>query len=268
MKYVSSGSPPKFVSSVIISRKQWSKLFTEIVLVDSQLKPAWLNDFLSMKTKQLNQILDWLYKEKKICQNLRAIEVGLDLLVVNLDTFSEIILKTIQYLKKGSIVDSDQIFFCLISGRVSLIFDEVEIKNQLVSHLENILIQLKAKQSNNQLDISIDAQIFTPTVFGIALGYPIVYVDLMESTIPLTIDLSVWTFEISISKEIGKNTTSKHENHLSVDYSFSFPTGTGAIAIQSDLLEKWKRGVVDACILNGFKYNFNISSKLNANVTL
>ena len=243
-------------------RKHWFKLFQEIKAVDTQLKPAWLNDFLDVDVPLLNSLLQWLFKENLIRKQLQAIEVSHDLLVVDIQIVTENISKTVQCLNEST--DLGQLFFCLVKGEVASILNHNSVKRQLISCLEGILSEIKDSQQNCR---NINAGTFTPTIFGILLGYPVVYVQMTELSAPLTLDLTVWTFTFKICQESGKEHT-EQDTQLSVCYSFSFPTAIELSSTQKILLEEWKCRITGVCVTNSFKYNFCESKKLNANVIL
>lgn len=270
MKYFTCPVIPKDspLNANKLLRKHWFKFFQEVKAVDNQLKPAWLNDFLDVDIKLINTALHWLYKENYICKQLEAVEISHDLLVIDVQTVIETISTNLHNLDQGT--DGEQIFFCFVKGEITSIFAQDSVKNELITCLQEILSQIKNSQRKIiYKPISVDCGAFTPTVFGILLGYPAVYVQKgMDLLYPLTLNLTVWTFTFRICKEsINQKPESKQGTTL-VHYSFSFPTEIKLTAAQEMVLKNWKCQSVDKCVANGFEYSFCESTKLNANVIL
>lgn len=247
-------------------KKHWFKFFQEIKTVDNQLKPAWLNDFLDVDIELIRSALQWLSQKNFIFKQLEAIEISHDLLVVDIQTVIKTISKTLQSLNEGT--DSEQLLFCLVEDKITSIFDQNYVKNELTACLQGILSEIKDSQKNFCKSISVNCGTFTPTIFGILLGYPVVYVQGRDLSYPLTLNLTVWTFTFKICKESSHKPEPSKQDAVVVYYSFSFPTAVELTAAQRFVFKNWKCQIIDRCVANGFDYSFCESKKLNANVIL
>lgn len=265
MKYFSYPAIPRHnsLNNNKLFRKHWRKFFQEVKAVDNQLKPAWLNDFLDIETELINITLRWLYQEHFIYKQLEVIEISHDNLVVDVKAVITTISKTLQCLHEGT--DGEQLLFCLINNKITSIFAQDTVKNELIACLKQILSEIKDSQGNKS--ISVDCGVFTPTIFGILLGYPVVYVQKRE-LYPLTVNLTVWTFAFKICKESSQKAEPSKQDTVAVNYSFSFPPEVELTTAQELVLKNWKCQIIDRCVANGFDYSFCESTKSNANVIL
>jgi len=245
-------------------RKHWARISVEIYAVDCGLKPAWLNDFLSVNVREFVELLDWMHCNGYIKNKLQAIQISSDVLVVKRNEFPKRIGNALKCLKNYNKMCSTPVFiFAGATQPLEMNQTNETTINRCVDKLNGIIADLKSYLENltKEQYFDIDPKEFTPTVFGIALGYPVIYIQPATDS-PQTLDLNVTTFTF--------NFTVQEQDNMSnfVCYSFSYPSSMELSDTQMKFIEQWKCDVINTCVVHGIDYNLELSTKQNIHVIL
>ncbi len=225
------------VFSEILGRKHavkhWKEIYLCILAVDCGLKTAYLIDQCCIKSAQMNQLITSLRFEKFISRvDLHTVLIYGDIFVLQKEN-------TLNYLKRT--LNERCVCFIDISQSLN--------EPQIVDFDENFWASVKTF-CLEFTDFIQNADVLTPrtfefedkilhpcTVFGIILGYPVVYWMTKESEINCLseIDLSVCSSEIALESWQGKN-----DDFVTV-CAFSFPEKLAAYCEKR--IESWKDSV-------------------------
>ena len=244
-------------------RKHWTKIFVELCALDRGLKPAWLNDFLSVDIKEVAELLDWMYCIGHTKHKLHAIQISSDILVVKINVFEKQIENAAECLQNYNSVYSTPVF--TFDGGTSL-RENPTIINRCVEILKKVIADLKSfnEDSTSGECFCVEAGEFTPTLFGIALGYPVIYIQ-QTTEAPQTLDLNVTTFTFKFTVKHRDNV--RIENHF-VSYSFSYPSSLALSDVQKTFIDQWKSAIIGNCDDQGIGYDLELSTKQNVHVIL
>ena len=248
-------------------KKTISRLIAEIKMVDLKVKPAWLNDFCDFDLSSIKSLLDSLSDSKLIRNEILALQISDDVLVIDEKRFSAQLSNSIKSLSCEK--ETEMIPYFVYLDDQSEELGSVEIPATLKENLISLLKDTRNIISSEKLKrIEIDAGELTPTLFGIALGYPVVYIsshNVIQNGHPHPMDLSVTKFQFNLPNEF----ICKQHSHLDkqiVEYAYSTPANLQEQWKNS--LESWKRNVIQECSINKVKYICNHTIVNNLHVIL
>lgn len=221
-------------------------------MVDNLIKPAWLCDFIFPSDIQMNKLLRDLTRKGYLCEKLHAIVISSDILVVHLKLFLEKINIMIKSLEEDVYTDFNTIFVTLKDSSVSTRINE-KTKANLKKALQLIACGiLNYQKTSEEKYLTFDIGDITPTIFGIALGYPIIYIqENAKDTAPDTLDLQMIEAQLSIDDFPCYYCKSAKQLNSTILYSFSIPTGMKTLCLQ--VLNHWKKKLTEQCNISNIQ---------------
>lgn len=195
-----------------------------ILAVNSHIKAAWLCDIFETNIGEVKEILFALKEGGFMSRNLSVLSLCSDIMVVDIELLKVNIDKIILYLKSDHLSSGVyHLVFLRKLGQVSINIPEKIVK-LLLANLEMIQNQLIDLSNPSFVDLKIDEEFLTPTIFGIALEYPVVYITEREDDLQIeSLDLHVIKLDIGING--FKCPLKRHDlDTILVNYSFSVPT--------------------------------------------
>lgn len=159
----------KFFKNSRYARKHLPKVFLSIQAVDKKLKPSYLWDAFAADVSEIQ-----LYLEE-LCL-LRLIDHKLDVLCIDNTVFVTLYDSLKQHLENFSITNIDLVDVSETVSIPSVLPMEVKVKilNPILKCFQEILAQLNCQDGKCMK--SIDYNVCNPsTLFGILLGYPVLY---------------------------------------------------------------------------------------------
>ena len=224
-----------------LAAKHWREMYLCILAVDFGFKTSYLVDQCCLQLVQINELMENLRRHKFISRD--------DLLTVVLygDIFVLQSEKTLKYLnrilKERSIrfIDASQ---SLNAPKILCNTDEnlwSTIKNFCLKFIHFVqCCELEIRNGGGFLQRCFEFNDESPhpcTIFGIILGYPIVYCTTRDSEMNCLSEtnLTVYSSEIAVRSWHGK-----HDEHVTV-CSFSFPANLSADC--EKYIESWKDDV-------------------------
>jgi hypothetical protein len=273
-----SSCPCKLWSKLKFSRKLTDafKVIAEIKAVENGVKPGWLNDICSIDFDSMNFLLKMLRDQKAISPELIALKLDEDILVANIETLIYRINRSIKKLSlKKDRKDNDDIDINTLDEPIFFYFNNTgqclrdlpyTAREHLSCMLTSLLESLKCLKDYQGLEF--DSSSFTPTLFGIVLGYPFVYVINQEVETHASNTMNLYVTEVQIEIPLGF-TCSQHSilSQQSVCYSFSIPLSN--LSYCKGMLDEWKKVFIQTLNSNNvIKYNFNTKIRNNIQVIL
>lgn len=231
-----------------IKQQTLVQLCSELKIVDALIKPAWLCDLLCPSDIDIKELLENLTRTRFLCEKLHTLIISGDILVVHLKTFSNQI---------NAIIES---LDCLLNGKSAPVF--VVLKNSEISKTLNVRLKEKIKKSllivadrinnfyktSDNKELNFDMGDMTPTIFGIALGYPVIYIQENVNTIPDTLNLHVIEAKMKLV-DFPCSYCQIHRQIISnVVYSFSLPKEVANICLVH--VNSWKKRIYEQCKLS------------------
>lgn len=219
-----------------IARKHWQSIYACILAVDSGLKVSYLVDQCRTTQSEMSHLLQLLRGEFLSSVNLSVLGIYDNIFVVK----KEHLLAHI-----GSILHEKPVVFIDVSQ--SLKEPQIsEMSGTISTEIGKLYIELQNTFQSSELNtescvpktLALKNNALHPcTLFGLMLGYPVVYMMNFESEMNCLdeIDLSV------ISCEVKVNFNSKPTQRWEVVNSFSFPKHLTNFCQKS--IESWKSDV-------------------------
>lgn len=159
----------KFFRNSRCARKHLPKVFLSIQAVDKKLKPSYLWDAFAADVSEIQLYLEELYL-------LRLIDNKLNILCIDNTVFVTLYDSLKLLLDNFSVTDVDLVD---VSKTVSVpsvlpIKEKTEILDPIIKYFEEILTQLSCQDGKCMKNIDCNA-CNPSTLFGILLGYPVLY---------------------------------------------------------------------------------------------
>lgn len=163
----------KFIITKYLGRsvgKKWRKLMVDIKAVDISIKTAYLYDIGPPVGHKLQALVIELHAESLIENYLNVVKVGMDCLIVNPESLKAV---------KASFVNTqfesyETKFVDITSGSDSIIINNETIRTELHEAVTNIARNLVFDRVN-LLSLSDSVCCNRTSLFGLLLGYPVVY---------------------------------------------------------------------------------------------
>ena len=240
------------------------KFYFEILAVDLFIKPAWLCDMFAISGKEMDNILEALFQNDFLHNKPDVIEITGDILVINQKQFVKKIEKVIKSLECQSFCVQNPTFIVLKESRSSNKVDG-DLKLKLKNVLQSLIFTIKSSKN-----VCFDAGDMTPTVFGIALGYPIVYIqeNSISSSIPDTMNLYNIIGKVKmvnpqfVQCSVHKNTPKT----LDITYQFSIPEEFKDKYLEN--VNLWLKKLKDQCKQSDFDVEILYNNATNCHVVL
>ena len=236
--------------------------YLNIRAVDMSLKPAWLCDHISTNIQHMTEVLRLLKLSSFLSRDLYVLAVGSDILVLDLDVFLRRIDEVSKALEGRK--SSNKVHFVTLTDGghtgVELSKSISSVISRNLTHINSELSAMVYPTLGTSLEL-IDAW-QTPTVFGIALGYPVVYVLENDHVDVQPLDLMVgkWTLDLQVDCAVTQHRTA------SLVYAFSVPEEHFLLVEES--VKQWCDEFRDVCTKSSICCNFSLSTKSCSNVTL
>lgn len=228
--------------------KKWEKLILDVLCVDLGLKPAVLFDFTPPDVLSVCTFLKALQDQEWIqSRTLKILCLGMDVLIVNRDIYST-----------RAIADICEDVFCRhFVVDVSANLDQPKIipgDSRCLEHTRTCFTGLleDLQSDKNIISLSLDADSTSlpnpTTLFGIFLGYPVVYwydmtLDSQENCLSM-VPLINYRVESSVLDGNGRVSISSGRYKTHVVCSFSVPEVLGEQTSQKvDLWFDWLRNL-------------------------
>ena len=250
------------------------KIIAEIKAVEYGVKPGWLNDICNLDFKSINFLMETLRDQKFISQELISIKLDEDILLANIETLTCQINRSINKLGKKQIHNNGDVGnIAYDSGPIFVYFDNIgqcttnlpyNVKENLTCVMISLLGSLKSLKGK---ELEFNSSSFTPTLFGIILGYPFVYVINQERETSTSNLMDLYVTEIQIETPLKTCSQHKMLSHQTVCYSFSVP-----LSIYSHCkrrLDEWRKIFVQIVDRNSVvRYDCNTQIRNNVQVIL
>ena len=255
----------KFANRYTKSKKIFTEMYHNILVVDNSCKASWLCDLGNFQSFDILRLVKDLHQNRFIQNELSVVKIGDDFFICNLSLLLINLSKAAKSLegKNSNYVTTDTVFIEIENNKSSLSIDE-QTKNNLMSVLTSLQKTLQICDKQNVIEVNIDKDLchFTPTLFGVFLGYPVVYIS--KNICVIVTDLKLHQVKLS------KNTECQVRGHdlvvVSTVISFSFPVEfTAALMGHVNL---WKGRLCESFEKKNLSVTFSEESRYSENVIL
>ena len=212
----------KFANRYTKSRKTFTEIYHNILVVDNFCKASWLCDLGNFQSFDILRLIKDLHKGGFIQNELSIVKIEDDFFICSLPLLLVNLSKALKSLesKNSNHATKDIVFIEIKNNKSSLSMDE-QTRKDLISVLISLQKTLQIYDKQNVIEVNIDKDLcyFTPTMFGVFLGYPVVYIN--KSICVIVTDLKLHQVKLSKSTECqvgGHNLVT-----VSTVISFSFP---------------------------------------------
>lgn len=219
------------------------QICAELKTVDCFIKPAWLCDLITSKDINMKILLDNLYQSNFLLSKLHVLDITGDILVVNLKTFLSQVNTLVNNLESiTSRQDTTPIFLVLNNNITSTIIGN-KIKDKIKIALNVLTLGINNYCKTGEVKyLCFNMEDMTPTIFGIALGYPVVYIqeNVHSNIVPDMLELHVIETKIKLI-DFPCTFCIRQKLTSEVIYSFSIPKDVEMFC--EDHVKIWKRKI-------------------------
>ena len=255
----------KFANCYTKSRKTFTEIYHNILVVDNSCKASWLCDVGNFQSFDILRLVKDLHRGGYIQNELRVVKIEDDFFICSLPLLLINLSKALKSLesKSNSYATKDTVFIEIKNNKSSLSVDE-QTKRDLISFLASLQKTLQICDKQNVVEVNIDQDLchFIPTLFGVFLGYPVVYID--KNVCVIVTDLKLYQVKLSKSTECqfgGHNFVT-----VSTVISFSFPLEFTAALMEHVVL--WKDRLYEGFEKKNLSVTFTEESRYIENVIL
>lgn len=226
----------KFIITKYLGRsvgKKWSKLRLDIKAVDCSIKPAYLYDIGPPVGHKLQALVIELLAESLIESYLNVVEIGMDCLIVNPESLKAV---------KASFVNTqfesyETKFVDITSDSNSVIINNETIRTELHEAVTNIIRNLVFDRVN-LFSLSDSVCCNRTSLFGLLLGYPVVYWfdenKSKQQNYLSMVPLCCIQVTASVMEDNSDQNWETESHHL---YSFSYPSCHNGTL--EEVVKKW-----------------------------
>ena len=211
--------------------------YSNIKAVDLGLKPAWLCDGFAVKVRQIEQMLSLLELNKFITPGLIMLSFGEDVLVACKNALVQRLENALHSINRISKYDDAQYEYSdtpmsEVVRFVILMYNgkqDLHLPANIISSLKHNLATVLSNLNNSSqrcINIELSDTWLTPSMFGIALGYPVVYVLEGEDVHLQPLDMMLVKVEMRYSADMLScplHRMTVGNAMTSLVYSFSVP---------------------------------------------
>lgn len=223
-----------------LSRRSWTghrieKLAQQLFFIGKGLKTGFVWDIGLMQAETANDLLDKLKEAKLVQQSLILFKIGDDFGIVDATAIGSLKFEHFCFINISKCLSSPKVVSesCKESSMIQNMFDEV-------------CQQIKLTRTGQIWTIQLDpSSACFPTVFGILIGYPIVYwYDVAESDENCLAGLPLEVFQV------GLPSGGMSDDDVVPTISFSIPSCVILDGSVEGRLQAWNKTVTDC----GFKF--------------
>ena len=257
--------PSKLAKTVNVSPKSFLSIYRQLTVVDRSVKTAWLCDVCYISLKEMKEIISVLKQEGYLTRELSVIQINTDILVIDVELFYQKLVYLTNELDKGINPPSDIKFIILKEGCIPSLKLSSCLKQKLVYNLKSVLAQINENRNPMYLCIKLRDNELTPTIFGIALEYPVVYLIEDDEYSVQVLDLSVICLKLDLDS-LPRCILEYHNSSYDLVTSFSVPADLVNNCDEAILM--WKDSVLNRSVKTGLSLKVSFEKVFQKSVTL
>ena len=229
----------------------------QLLAIEDSLKPAWLCDFFFAEITEMRQLISCLTDGGFLTKYVSILKIDMDILIYEKDHVLKILSMLLESLNQDEYKHCTN-FICLQKGSTPTTELNLKLKEKLIRNINFVFEQIK----EDCLELQLLDKDITPTIFGILLNYPVIYMIDGEFYTEWMDLIQIEMYMTNMKVNCSNNDHNK--NKTETIYSFSLP-----LNLHDKLtppIEKWKDALMKKCINTSI--TFSSTTRLQENVIL